>query len=167
MLRLRGTGPRATFPRAFFFVTTFAGDRPPRYGNKNASPHPLRPGPVGCDRQIATGSSSGARGVRSGSGDPELRSLCPLRPGSVGQDRQILTCSGKTPPAHRRARACPSPSFVHRRDRGGQAPALRSSRAFFFVTTFAGDRPPRYGEKNVSRYRRAGDRPPRYGRRKA
>ena len=33
-----------------------------------------------------------------------------------------------TPPCHRRARACPSPSLAHSNARGGQAPALRAHR---------------------------------------
>ena len=31
---------------------------------------------------------------------------------------------------YRRARACPSPSFAHSNDRGGQAPALRERKGF-------------------------------------
>ena len=86
---------------------------------------------------------------------------------------------------HRRARACPSPCtglsskhpwplgcgrFPQRwRDRGGQAPALRKKRHSLTVVrgpvprqrsctrnpTLAGDRPPRYGEKNATPSRRA------------
>ena len=68
---------------------------------------------------------------------------------SVGQDRQILTRwrSGDRKLQRRNARVCPSPAI------SGDRP----SRYGPGRKKCAGDRPPRYGDREI-----AGDRPPRY-----
>ena len=79
-----------------------AGDRPPRYDEKNAVPHRrARACPSPC---------FGAPRPRGGQA-PALRYAGP-------------------PPFHRRALACPSPSCVEAQsnNRGGQARALRKNR---------------------------------------
>ena len=79
----------------------------------------------------------------------------------------------KTPSPHRRARACPSPSFACPRLCSSGAPApelfvIRRSQTtdgkHIGTIGIAGDRPPRYDKKRRSRAPTiAGDRPPRYG----
>ena len=94
--RSRGTGPRATVKKTPPPSSAIAGDRPPRYGEKNAL-FTVGRGPVPRHR----------RRNLTFAGD---------RPPRYGE---------KNGTPHRRARACPSPSSAQSNARGGQAPALR------------------------------------------
>ena len=109
-----------------------------------------------------------AAGVSRFGGDrggqaPALRSKRRFSCRSNTRGGQALALREKTPPPHRRARACPSPcaglnskrpwtlgcgSFsVWRGDRGGQAPALRSKRRFSCESNNRGGQAPALRKK--------------------
>ena len=55
------------------------------------------------------------------------------------------SCGEKTPPLHRRARACPSPSFALRKNVSCSLQVLKDLKRQRLPMEIAGDRPPRYG----------------------
>ena len=88
----------------------FAGDRPPRYGEKTLPLHVGR-GPVPRHAK---------RAIQRSRGKPARMRVWHPRAPALRLSRPLLL--------HRRARACPSPSFAHPNARGEQAPVLRLSK---------------------------------------
>ena len=104
---------RTTAGETHIVTLEFAGDRPPRY-EKNATPHRR------AVRKPVPRHRPRARPCKSGSPDPEPFVI--RRAQTTAGETHIVTMEfagdrpprydEKTPPPHRRARACPSPSFA-------------------------------------------------------
>ena len=114
-----------------------AGDRPPRYGEKNATP-PLTVGRGPVPRHPSRNSTIAGE-TRS---DARMASEGPRT-------------TKKITPLHRRARACPSPAFDLHADSVGQDRLI-------LTRLRSGDRKLQRGEIHIGTMDNAGDRPPRY-----